>query len=82
MSKALDELGGKCPYMPFLGRGQMSEGAHVRPPHTLVFLYKNGDSGGTHCTDMFPDEWKTHINNRLTKAKRTLETVYNLHITV
>ena len=53
MSKALDELGGKCPYMPFLGRGQMSEGAHVRPPHTLVFLYKNGDSGGTHCTDMF-----------------------------
>ena len=32
MSIPLDELGGKCPYMPFLGRGQMSEGAHVRPP--------------------------------------------------
>ena len=28
----LDELGGKYPYMPFLGRGQMSDGAHVRPP--------------------------------------------------
>ena len=26
MSKPLDELGGKCPYMPFLDRGQMSEG--------------------------------------------------------
>ena len=23
MSKLLDELGGKCPYMPFLDRGQM-----------------------------------------------------------
>ena len=32
MSKPLDELGGKCPYMPFLDRGQMSEGEHVRPP--------------------------------------------------
>ena len=32
MSAPLDELGGKCPYMPFLGRGQMSEGVHVRPP--------------------------------------------------
>ena len=31
-SKPLDELGGKCPYMPFLDRGQMSEGEHVRPP--------------------------------------------------
>ena len=29
MSSPLDELGGKCPYMPFLGRGQMSEGAHI-----------------------------------------------------
>ena len=32
MSKPLDELGGKCPYMPFLDRGQMSEGERVRPP--------------------------------------------------
>ena len=32
MSKSLDELGGKCPYLPFLDRGQMSEGEHVRPP--------------------------------------------------
>ena len=24
MSKPLDELGGKCPYMPFLDKGQMS----------------------------------------------------------
>ena len=28
MFKPLDELGGKCPYMPFLDRGQMSEGEH------------------------------------------------------
>ena len=26
MSTRLGELGGKCPYMPFLGRGQMSKG--------------------------------------------------------
>ena len=32
ISKPLDELGGKCPYMPFLDKGQMSEGEHVRPP--------------------------------------------------
>ena len=31
MSKPLDELGGKCPYMPFLDMGQMSKGEHVRP---------------------------------------------------
>ena len=24
MSNAVNKLGGKCPYMPFLGRGQMS----------------------------------------------------------
>ena len=35
MPTPLDELGGKCPNMPFLGRGQMSEGAHVRP-HIVV----------------------------------------------
>ena len=35
MSTPLDELGGKCPDMPFLGRGQMSEGAHVCPPAFL-----------------------------------------------
>ena len=30
MSIAVNELGGKCPYMPFLGRGQMSGGGeHV-----------------------------------------------------
>ena len=32
MSTPFDELGGKCPYIPFLERGQMSEGAHVRSP--------------------------------------------------
>ena len=36
MSKPLDELGGKCPYMPFLDRGQMSEGEHVRPPFMCI----------------------------------------------
>ena len=36
MSKPLDELGGKCPYMPFLDRGQMSKGEHVRPPFKSV----------------------------------------------
>ena len=36
MSKPLDELGGKCPYMPFLDRGQMSEGEHVRPPRSKL----------------------------------------------
>ena len=33
MSPPLYELGGKCPHMQFLGRGQMSEGANVRLPH-------------------------------------------------
>ena len=37
MSKPLDELGGKCPYLPFLDRGQMSEGEHVRPPKAISF---------------------------------------------
>ena len=37
MSKPLDELGGKCPYMPFLDRGQMSEGERVRPPEYHSF---------------------------------------------
>ena len=32
MSTPLYELGGKCPHMQFLGRGQMSEGANVRLP--------------------------------------------------
>ena len=40
MSKLLDELGGKCPYMPFLDRGQMSEGEHVRPPLYTDFKQK------------------------------------------
>ena len=26
MSNTVNQLGGKCPYMPFLGRGQMSGG--------------------------------------------------------
>ena len=37
MSKPVDELGGKCPYMPFLDMGQMSEGEHVRPPACLSY---------------------------------------------
>ena len=32
MSTPLYELGGKCPHLQFLGRGQMSEGANVRLP--------------------------------------------------
>ena len=46
MSKPLDELGGKCPYMPFLDRGQMSEGEHVRPPHTPIVENKNKRTNG------------------------------------
>ena len=42
MSKPLDELGGKCPYMPFLDRGQMSDGEHVRPPEKIrIFEFGN-----------------------------------------
>ena len=41
MSTPLDELGGICPYMPFLGRGQMSKGAHVRPPLTSGHQRRN-----------------------------------------
>ena len=33
MSTPLYELGGKCPHMQFLGRGQMSEWANVRLPN-------------------------------------------------
>ena len=29
MSISANQLGGKCPYMPYLGRGQMSRGEHV-----------------------------------------------------
>ena len=29
MSNSANQLGGKCPYMPYLGRGQMSGGEHV-----------------------------------------------------
>ena len=41
MSKPLDELGGNCPNIPFLDRGQMSEGEHVRPPVILVVLARH-----------------------------------------
>ena len=44
MSKPLDELGGKCPYMPFLDRGQMSEGEHVRPPSDTDVQIKKAES--------------------------------------
>ena len=30
MSNSANQLGGKCPYMPYLGRGQMSGGDHVQ----------------------------------------------------
>ena len=36
MPNPLDELGGKCPDMPFLDRRQMSEGAHARSPISLL----------------------------------------------
>ena len=44
MSKPLDELGGKCPYMPFLDRGQMSEGEHVRPSVKAVAQFRQINS--------------------------------------
>ena len=35
-----DVFGGKCPDMPFLGRGQMCDGEHVRPSKSvMVMLY-------------------------------------------
>ena len=40
MSNSANQLGGKCPYMPYLGRGQMSGGEHVlhsRKPTIWVF---------------------------------------------
>ena len=29
MSNSANQLGGKCPYMPYLGRGQMSGGGNM-----------------------------------------------------
>ena len=29
MSNSVNQLGGKCPYMPYLGRGQMSGGGDM-----------------------------------------------------
>ena len=54
MSKPLDELGGKCPYMPFLDRGQMSKGEHVRPPSNIYLCvmfccYLSSLSPGPNC---------------------------------
>ena len=40
MSSPLYESGGKCPHMQFVGRGQMSEGANVRLPTCIIYLYK------------------------------------------
>ena len=37
MSTSLYELGGKCPHMQFLGRGQMSEWANVRLPSKSLY---------------------------------------------
>ena len=31
MSNSANQLGGKCPYMPYLGRGQMSGGGGTCP---------------------------------------------------
>ena len=42
MSTPLYELGGKCPHLQFLGRGQMSVGANVRLPS---ISYDNGCHG-------------------------------------
>ena len=41
MSNAVNKLGGKCPNMPFLGRGQMSGGEHVRPPDSMHVEKRN-----------------------------------------
>ena len=46
MSTPLYELGGKCPHIQFLSRGQMSEGANVRIPKiehfwTVLMFYSN-----------------------------------------
>ena len=38
MSNSANQLGGKCPYMPYLGRGQMSGGGGGERP-TLFETY-------------------------------------------
>ena len=39
MSTPLFELGGECPHLQLLGRGQMSERANVRLPARLYVLF-------------------------------------------
>ena len=36
MSNSANQLGGKCPYMPYLGRGQMSGGGGGGTCPTLI----------------------------------------------
>ena len=38
MSNSSNQLGGKCPYMPYLGRGQMSGGEHVLHSYKCTFF--------------------------------------------
>ena len=38
MSNSANQLGGKCPYMPYLGRGQMSGGEHVLGSAIEIFF--------------------------------------------
>ena len=53
MSNTVNQLGGKCPYMPFLGRGQMSEGEHVCPPE----FKKCTNTISIHAFVLISDNW-------------------------
>ena len=43
MSNSANQLGGKCPYMPYLGRGQMTGGEHVL--HSVCVCGGGGGGG-------------------------------------
>ena len=42
MSNSAKQLGGKCPYMPYLGRGQMSGGnmSYTRVGSVVKYIYR------------------------------------------
>ena len=54
MSNYVNQSGGKCPYMPFLGRGQMSGGGTCHTLDVNVFISLEMKSSRTEilvCTE-------------------------------
>ena len=51
MSNSAYQLGGKCPYMPYLGRGQMSGGENVlhSDPVPLNYMSRSIDFARCRC---------------------------------